>query len=99
LDLTITAGDSGKRARPFKAGASYPIRSKKTQKEKGKECDQLEQEDLATCKMYGGMYGRDPIDKKRIRERCYSTMNERQVQCRLGNGIDSVNINLYIERQ
>jgi hypothetical protein len=95
LDLTITASAPGKRSQPFKRGATYPISSKKTQKEKNRECDQLEQEDLATCKMYGGMYGRDAKEKRRIKERCYATMNDRQVQCRLGNGVESVNINLF----
>lgn len=99
LDLTITAGGSGKRAGPFKRGASYPIRSKKTQKEKRKECDDLEQDDLAICKMYGGMYGRGEQDKMRIKERCYSSMNERQVQCRRGNGVESVTIELYSGRR
>jgi hypothetical protein len=99
LDLTITASAPGKRSQPFERGATYPIRSKKAQKEKNRECDQLEQEDLATCKIYGIMYGRDAKETRRIKERCYATMNVRQVQCRLGNGVESVNINLFSGRR
>jgi hypothetical protein len=100
LDLTIASGGPGKRSRPSKRGVSYPIRSKKkSQKEKKRECDQLEQDDLAMCKMYGGMYGRSDSDIRRIKERCYSSMNDRQVQCRQGNGIESVTKNLYTGRR
>lgn len=99
LDLSITSGNFDDDDVPsYRRGRTYKIWSPEEKRRIADECDELEKSDLIACETYGAMYGRSAAQNKKIKAKCYESMNERQFQCRQGGGIDAVRTNLFMGR-